>query len=168
MKAVYGLYSTPAAAQTAFDSLRSAGVPAKTITVMSSEPLGEYEFGPQDRATVLPWIAALGALIGFAFAYLLTSWTQQAWPINTGGMAIVTTMTNTIILFELTMLGAVLATVIALLLSARIPRRLPQFYDPEISHGKILVGVGEAGLSDIDRISRALLNGPAESLKRIE
>jgi Protein of unknown function (DUF3341) len=167
MKAIYGLYSTPESAQNAFETLRSEGIAAEKITVMSSEPLEEYEFGRQNRNTVLPWLAALGALIGFASAYTLTSWTQQAWPINTGGMAIVTRMTNIIILFELTMLGAILATVITLMVTARIPQRLPAFYDEEISDGKILIGVAEPEPSAVDAVRRALLSGPAESLKRI-
>lgn len=167
MKAIYGLYTTPEAAQSAFDNLRSAGVAAQRITVMSSEPLEEYEFGKQDRNTVLPWLAALGASIGFACAYLLTSWTQQAWPINTGGMAIVTRMTNIIILFELTMLGTILATVVTLLVTARIPQRLPALYDPEISNGRILVGVAEPEPLETDAVRRALLSAPAESVKRI-
>ena len=165
MRVVYGLYRTPEAAQTAFDNLRDAGISPARITVVSSEPLENYEFGQREKSSALPWIAALGALTGFSFAYLLTWWTQQDWPINTGGMAIVTSMTNTIILFELTMLGAVLATVIAFLTSAGIPRRLPPLYDPEVSQGKILIGVDEAGISDPDTIRHALLHGPADAIR---
>lgn len=168
MSAIYALYPTPEAAQNAFHHLRAAGVGSAGIIVMSSEPLEDYDFGRQDQTTLLPWIAALGALAGFSCAYLLTWWTQQAWPINTGGMAIVTRMTNTIILFELTMLGAVLATVVGLFVTAGIPRKLPEFYDAEISQGKILVGVDEAHIRDIDAVRRALLNGPADGIKRID
>ena len=50
-----------------------------------------------------------------ATGYFLTSITQQAWPIVTGGMPIVTNWSNLIIIFELTMLGAVFASVITLL-----------------------------------------------------
>ena len=165
MRAVYGLYRSPEAAQTAFDNLRRMGIPSTSITIISSEPLQNCAIGDQDKSTALPWIAALGALIGFASAYLLTWWTQQDWPINTGGMAIVTSMTNTIILFELTMLGAILGVVIAFLTSAGIPRRLPPLYDPEVSQGKILIGVHQAGISDPDTIRRALLQGSADAIR---
>jgi hypothetical protein len=168
MKALYGLYRTPQAAQRAFDSLREMGVASEKITIMSSEPLEEYEFGSLDRSGVIPWMAAVGALIGFAGAYLLTSLTQQAWPINTGGMPIVTRMTNTIILFELTMLGAVLASVFTLLVTARIPRRrLPELYDPEVSDGKILIGIAEPDHGRTRDLERALKAGPAESIRKI-
>src|SRR5262245_11672283 len=120
MKAVYGLYSTPEAAQRAVDGLRSKGIAESKITILSSEPLEEHEFGQRDRHTWMTWIAAGGGLIGFTTAYLLTYITQLLWPINTGGMPIVTNWSNMIILFELTMLGTVFATVITLLITARI------------------------------------------------
>jgi len=141
MKGVYKLYSNPESAQRAVDGLRAAGIPDRQITILSSEPLEEYEFGQQDRDTWMPWIAGGGALTGLVSGYLLTSVTQRLWPLNTGGMPIVSNWPNLIVMFELTMLGAVLATVLTLLVSAKIPRRRPEFYDPEISSGKILIGV---------------------------
>src|SRR5262245_51379515 len=112
MKAVYALYSSPLAAQRAVDNLRAAGIAHQRITIMSSEPLEEYEFAQKDRATSMSWIAALGGLAGLVTGYLLTSVTQNLWPINTGGMPIVSLWTNLIVMFELTMLGAVTATMI--------------------------------------------------------
>jgi hypothetical protein len=148
MKAMYGLFSTPERAQQAVDALQAAGVPYGEITVQSAEPLEEYEFGARDRKTVMPWIAVLGALIGLATGYLLTSMTQLAWPIVTGGMPIVSNWTNLMIIFELTMLGAVFALLIAMLVSARIPGRLPELYDAEVSMGMILIGVANPGNAD--------------------
>lgn len=63
-KAIYGLYSDPDSAQRAVDSLRGAEVEARDITVISSEPFEEYEFGRMDHRTPMPWLAALGGLIG--------------------------------------------------------------------------------------------------------
>ncbi len=156
MKAVYALYTSPESVQRAVDGLRAAGVAEKAITIMSSEPLEEYEFGRRDQKTWMTWIAAGGGLIGMLTGYLLTSITQQAWPMNTGGLPIVTHWSNLIPIFELTMLGAVFATVITLLVSARIPGWQPRLYDPEISNGKILVGVeNPADAAAIERTLRA-------------
>ena len=168
MKAIYGLYTTPQSAEQAFKELRRAGVAEKEITVMSSEPLDEYELGNGHRATAMPWIAVLGAVIGLAVAYFLTSVTQQSWPINTGGMPTVTTWTNLIIMFELTMLGAALATVITLFVSVRLPRRLPEFYDPLISEGMTLVGVTDPPQTNVSQIERALRSTGAERLRIFE
>ena len=165
MSAVYGLFATPLLAQRAVDELRSAGIADRDITIQSSEPMEEYEFGARDRETAMPWIAILGAAIGLASGYLLTSITQRSWAINTGGMPIVTNWSNLIVIFELTMLGAVFATVLTLMISARIPVRLPKFYDAEVSRGKILVGVANAASSE--RVERMLRN-IGGTVRRIE
>jgi len=167
MKAIYGLYETPQAAQNAFKGLRAAGVAASNITVMSPEPLEEWEFASQDSKTSMPWIAVMGAAVGLITAYLLTAITQKVWPINTGGMPIVSNWTNIIIMFELTMLGAVLATVLALLITARLPSKLSRLYDPAISNGRILIGVEQPQDAELDRIERALKTADAEKLGRI-
>ena len=168
MKAIYGLYKEPAAAEQAFKELRRAGVSENEITVMSSEPLEEYEFSRGDRTTAMPWIAVVGAALGLSAAYLLTSLTQRSWPINTGGMPTVTNWTNIVIMFELTMLGAAIATVITLLVSARIPRRLPEFYDPLISQGKTFVGVKNLPQANTGPIEKALRSAGPEKLRIVE
>ena len=84
MKAVSVLYPDGQSAQQAVNRLRAAGLADREITVLSSQPLDDYEFGQMDKATWMWWIAG-----GPTFAW---------WP-------------NLIIMFELTMLGAILATV---------------------------------------------------------
>jgi hypothetical protein len=167
MKALYALYSTPQSAQRAVDGLRAAGIRDQQITILSSEPLEEYEFGSRDRATWMPWIAGLGAAIGMTTGYLLTSITQSAWPINTGGMPIVTNWSNLIVIFELTMLGAVFATVLTLLVTARLPGRRHELYDPEISDGKILIGISNPLPDTIPELERTLRAGGAGRVKTI-
>ena len=165
MTGVYGMYSTPELAQQAFEELKACGVPEHETVIQTSEPLDEYEFGARDRQTLMPWLAVLGAAIGMAAGYFLTSITQQAWPVNTGAMPIVTNWSNLIIIFELTMLGAVFASVLTLMFSARLPGRLPSFYDPEISNGKILIGV--ANPREMERVEHAL-RGSSDGVRKKE
>ena len=167
MTAIYGLYETPHQAQQAFDRLRAQGVSTREITVMSSEPHEDWEFANQDRTNFIPWVAVAGAAIGLASAYLLTALTQQSWPINTGGMPIVTNWTNIIILFELTMLGAVLATVFTLFVTAKLPSRLPKIYDPAVSDGKILVGVSDSSGVQLSDVERALSAGHPMAVRKV-
>jgi hypothetical protein len=56
-------------------------------------------------------------------------------------MPIVPMWTNLIIMFELTMLAAVVTTGISFLVSTRIPKAEKALYDPEIADDQILVGV---------------------------
>jgi hypothetical protein len=140
--AVYGLYTNPDDAQRAVDSLRRAGATERQIVVMSSEPFEEYEFSHRDSATWMYKIAGAGGAAGFIAAWFLTSLTQRAWPIDTGGMPIVSRIPNAIILFEMTMLGAILATAATLVVSGSLTvRGGEKLYDVEVSDGYIVVAV---------------------------
>ncbi len=141
MNALYGLYTTPDSAQRAVDGLRASGVKSRDLAVMTSEPFDEYAFGRRDATTRMPWLAALGGLIGGASGYGLAVLTQRAYPIPTGGMPLAPLFTNGIITYELIMLGAILASLLTLLISARLPNVRAALYDPAVSDGMILVGV---------------------------
>jgi hypothetical protein len=154
MTAVYGLYDDPHVAQQAVDNLRAAGVADADITVISSEPFDHFEFGHRDAKTRMPWIAAAAGAIGLAASYYLLGASQMSWPLATSGMPIVPLWTNLIIIFEMTMLSAIIATVIALLVTAGLPSRGGRLYDREVSDGYILVGVENP--SDAARLEPAL------------
>ena len=169
MNAVYALYDNPAAVQRAVDGLRAAGVTDADIQVMSSEPFEEYEFGHKDSASWIHWIAGVGGIVGLASAYFLTTVTQQSWPLRTSGMPIVAPWPNLIVMFELTMLGAILATVLTLFVSAKLPRRLPPLYDPDVSNGYILVGVQRPSgqpLVDVTAALEAVGEGRVKQIDR--
>jgi len=140
MKAIYALYPDGQAAQQAVNRLRAAGFADREITILSPQPMEEYEFGRRDKATWMWWIACGGGLVGMAMALGLTWLTETSWPIDVGGLPIFAWWPNLIIVFELTMLGAIVATVATLVVTARLGRS-SVLYDPEVSEGKILVGI---------------------------
>lgn len=156
---IYGLFPGPHAAERGMNALRAAGVVQEKIVVMASEPFEEYSFAQGERATVMPWLAVCGGVIAGTGGFALAWYTQTAYPLVTGGMPIVAPWPTGIVTYELTMMGAVLATVIALLVASRLPDWSSQLYDPEISHGKVLIGVvdpsDEARADLEDRLRRA-------------
>ena len=166
MTAIYALFPDPDTAQLAVENLRAAGVADGDITVISSEPFEEHEFSHRDKATWMFWIASAGAAVGLSVGYWLTTATERAWPLPTGGMPIGAMWPNLVIRFELTMLFVLLATVITLLVSARLPRRRARLYDPAISDGRILVGLEDPRVP-ADAIERALIVRSGISLKII-
>jgi Alternative complex III, ActD subunit len=147
MKALYGLYPDPHFAQRAFDSLRRAsaglGLRDKDILILSSEPFEEFEFGRREHRTIMPWLAALGGLVGGLLGFSFISYTQRSYPLPTGGMRIVPPWPDGVITYECVMLSAILATLVALLIAARSPRDTKKVYDPAVSEGKILIGVAD-------------------------
>ncbi len=155
MKAIYGLYGDGMSAQQAVNRLRAVGVADREIVVMSAQPMEDYEFGHMDGKTRIWWIACLGGLIGMATAFGLAWLTEVSWPINVGGLPTFAWWPNLIIIFELTMLGAILATVITLFISAGLGRRA-RFYDPAVTDGKILVGVANPSDASVPDLESAL------------
>ena len=159
MRAVYGLYDDGDAAQRAVNGLRAQGVGDAEITVITAQPMEEFEFSHIGRETWIWYIATAGALFGLAFATWLAWFIERDWPLNTGNMPVVAWWPNLIIMFELTMLGAIIATVITLLVSGGLVGFSRGLYDPEVSDGRILVGVeNPADSSVVDRALRSSAN----------
>ena len=167
MKAVYALYSDGESAQRAVNGLRAAGIADSGITVISGEPMEDFEFSEMNKDTWIWYMASAGGFAGLVAATWLTTMTETSWPISTGNMPIVSWWPNMIIMFEMTMLGAILATVITLLVSGGLLRRRPLLYDPEVTDGKILVGVEDATESAMPELERALKVHPHVLLKTI-
>lgn len=161
MKAIYGLYGDGLSAQQAVNRLRAAGLPDNEIVVMSAQPMEEYEFGHMESKTRMWWIACLGGLIGMSSAFGLAWLTEMSWPINVGGLPIFAWWPNLIIIFELTMLGAIIATVVTLVVTAGLGRK-PTFYDPAVSDGKILVGVANPSDTRVKEFESALSAAPGQ------
>ena len=77
MKAIYGLYADGQSAQQAVNRVRTAGFSDREITVISAQPMEDYEFGQRDKATWMWWIACGGGLVGMfgaCFGLLLSYW----------------------------------------------------------------------------------------------
>jgi hypothetical protein len=82
-------------------------------------------------------------------------------------MPIVTLWANGIVTYELTMLGAILATLFTLLVAARLPDWRTKIYDPAVSEGKILVGVVNLQEDSRVEIERRLRDAGAEGTKEV-
>ena len=163
--AVYALYENGESAQRAVNALRATGIADADISIISSEPMEDYEFSAINHRTLIWYIASAGGFAGLAFGTWLTRMTEVAWPLPTGNMPIVAWWPNLIVMFELTMLGGILSTVATLIVTAGLGRRMPKLYDPEVTNGKILVGVGVS--RDAAAIERALASVRGGVVKRI-
>jgi hypothetical protein len=166
-QAIYGLFPDPSSAEQGINLLYRAGISPKSIVVMSSEPFDEYSFSQMDEATPMPWLAALGGVVGGVCGLLLARLTQQGYPypLVTSGMPLVASWPTGIVTYELTMLGAVLSTIITLLITTKLPNWKPKLYDPEVSNGKILIGVLEPSERSLVEIENRLLGAGAEQVK---
>ena len=133
---------------------------------MTAQPMEDFEFGHIDRKNWLWWVACGGGLLGMAAAFGLTWLTEMSWPIDVGGLPTYAWWPNLIIIFEMTMLGAILATVIGLVMTAGLGRRTG-FYDPEVTDGSILVGVENPHPDKVKDLQAALESAPGGRIKTI-
>ena len=166
MKAVYALYPDGQSAQQAVNRLRAAGLSDAQITILSAQPMEDFEFGHIDSRNWLWWMACGGGLVGMAAAFGLTWLTEMSWPINVGGLPIYAWWPNLIIIFEMTMLGAILATVISLVVTAGLGRG-GGLYDPEVTDGSILVGVENPAADRVAELQKALESAPGARIKTV-
>lgn len=156
-KSVLGLYNDPNQAADAMDALKNAGFPLGTFDVLTGTPYPEGAFGehvPQHRLFRFP---AFGAIIGFTLALFLTAATSIAYPLVTGGKPILSTFAMLVILYEMSMLSAVISTVVGIVIESRLPNVNPGVYDPRITEGLIGVVI----TTDDDKTGTAIdaLNG---------
>jgi len=160
---IYGLFPTPATAQRGANELRDAGVAHEQIVVMAAEPFEEYEFTRiAPMRTNMYRIAACGGIVGGTLGFLLARFVQTAYPfpLITGGMPLVAPWPTGIVTYELTMLSAIVTTVITLLVTTGLPNwSKRKVYDEEVSNGMVLIGVldpPEGALADLEnRLTRA-------------
>jgi hypothetical protein len=167
VKAVYALYSNGQSAQEGVNRLRGAGLTDRDITILSAQPMEDFEFGHIDKNNRMWWLACGGALVGMASAYGIVWVAQMLWPMNVGALPAFAWWPSLIIIFELTMLGAILTTVAALLVTGSLPGRGERLYDPAVTRGQILVGVENPAVGSVEAYETALGAPPGAVVKKI-
>jgi hypothetical protein len=130
-----------AQARAAVRRLIQHGIDPRSMEVMSSQPIHGEPIVPNVKPTRLRTWALAGAGIGLVGGCALATITALNYPLVKGGMPIVSPWTVGLITYETTMLGAVLATLIGLLVELGLPnfKNLP--YDPSVADGGILLAV---------------------------
>lgn len=86
------------------------------------------------RENIIPWLTLAGGVVGAAVAYGLQLYTNYAYPIEIGGRPLYAWQSFMLITFELTVLFAVLSTILGMLLLNRLPRLHHPLFDIEAFH----------------------------------
>ena len=155
-KNVLGLFDNADTAADATDGLMEVGVNQEDFDVLTGSPYPDGAFGEKTPVHHIYVFPLIGALMGLSVAFLLTSGTQIAYPIVTGGKPILSFPAMTIISYEGTLLGAVIFTILGIIFESRLPRAKLDPYDPRITEGYIglLVTCPEERLDAVDQALR--------------
>jgi hypothetical protein len=125
---VTGEFRDRAAVVAAIRSLRAGGIDPDDLDLFSQEPL-ELPKGVLDRPSRMSLFSVIGAITFGAVATAFIRYTQHDYRLVTGGMPLFSFWATGVITYEMTMLGAIGATLTWFLresgLGARRDRRAP-------------------------------------------
>jgi hypothetical protein len=124
-------------AANAIEKLHEMGIPDDGINVISGVPLAHKILGRPHPSTNVSRLALGGAIAGFFFGAFLNYGTPYLYYVPVGGQYITPIPPGMILIFEMTMLFALLATFLGVFLDSYFPNYRPMEYVPEISDGKI-------------------------------
>ena len=152
----------------AVSRLRRLGVKDRNMSVISGVPYSERILGRPMHWTRIPLIAGLGALVGISIGAFLNFGTPLLYPtIRVGGQPLLAIPTGIIIIFEIGMLGLMIATFLGVLVETITPSYGPKGYDPRVSDGYI--GILFDAPDEIDtRMHATLTELGAEIIHRSE
>ena len=164
-RTLLGIYQQPDDVAEGVTRLRQAGFTDNAFDVLSGTPYPEGTFGERIAAHKLFIFPLIGAICGFSAGLLITAGAQLSYPLVTGGKPILSIPPMLIIMFEGTMLGAILFTVIGVIFESRLPRFGLGVYDPRITEGYIglLVACPEDRVSHTAQLLR---ESGAEAVKQ--
>ena len=164
-RSVIGLFTDVDAAADAMDAVAAAGYAQGDYEVLTGTPYPEGTFGEAEPVHKLYRFPLIGAACGFIVGLLITAGTQLAYPVVTGGKPILSIPPMAIVMYEGTMLGAIIFTVLGIIFESRLPAFKQGLYDTRITEGYIGVTV----TTDEDRVGRAeevLRQAGAEDITR--
>ncbi|MBW3553953.1 MAG: DUF3341 domain-containing protein [Gemmatimonadetes bacterium] len=137
----------------AIETLRAAGM--TELESYSPLPNHDLEHALHRPQSPVRLFTLVGALTGTATGFALAIWTSLDWPLITGGKPIVSLPPFVVIAFEMTILFGALATVVGLVINARLGPGGKDFaYDPSFSAGSfgVLVDAPAGRGADARRI----------------
>jgi len=162
---ILGIFENANSAADAGDALRGAGISNDDLDFLTDSPYPEGAFGERHERHNLYLFPFIGALLGLTSGLLLTSMTQVAYPLVTGGKPILSLPPMAVISYEGTMLGAILFTVLGVIFESRLPKLKKGLYDTRITEGYIGVLVNTEE-TEHDRVQLMLSQTGAVDVKR--
>jgi len=137
VRGVLGVFKDLDTAIAGVDALNELGYKRDDFEVLTNAPYPEGTFGEESGMHRLGLFPLVGAACGFAVGLLITGATQMAYPLVTGGKPLFSIPPMIIIMYEGTMLGALIFTVLGVLFESRLPWIGRALYDPRITAGYI-------------------------------
>ena len=138
-----GLFDSVEAAASAALALSSLSLPEGSITTISPVALPDGAVVKDPRPIRFPWVVAAFWFVGAGAGLGLTAYTFYRYPMITAGKPIFTIPPAIIVTYEMSMLAAILTTLVGAFLSIGLARfRKKKIFDPKINEGMIALCAG--------------------------
>lgn len=160
---ILGLFREPDEVADALDALRGSGLDPRRLKVLSGHPYPKGTFGEEEEPDHLFVFPFAGAICGFVVGILITIGTQMSYPLVTGGKPLISVPPMMNVLFEGTMLGAIIFSVLGAIMESRLPHFARTPYDPRLTEGYLGILVEDPG-RHADRARGALRRAGAVDL----
>ena len=106
-----------------------------------------------------------GAIVGFAVGLMVTAGTQLSYPLVTAGKPILGIPPMFIIMYEGTMLGALIFTIMGVIFESRLPNLKNDLYDARITEGYVGLVVRCEDDAQAETAQTTLTEAGAEEVK---
>jgi len=138
---ILGIFTDLESAGNGVTKLLQEGFVETQITSLSSVPYPDgvlVKTGQHDR---FRWLTLASGVAGAVAGFCLAAGTAWLYPVQTGDKPIISLYPTGIIVFEVTMLFAIIGTMAGMFLEMRLPPRRSRPYDPAIAEGCIGISV---------------------------
>jgi hypothetical protein len=151
-----GIFNDVETAARAVESLVGAGFAEEAIGSLTSVPYPDGVLVKTDQRIWFRWLALAGGIVGAVAGFLLAAGTAWVYPVQTGDKPIIAYYPTGIITYEVTMIFAIIGTIVGMFLEMRLPslRKLP--YDEAIAEGLIGISVSVPSRDQMSRAERIM------------
>ncbi|GLI39044.1 DUF3341 domain-containing protein [Geobacter hydrogenophilus] len=163
---VLGIFSDKESAGIAVEHLIKEGFVERQITSLTSVAYPDGVLVRTEQRTWFRWFTLACGIAGAGAGFLLAAGTAWLYPVKTGDKPIIAFYPTGIVTYELTMLFALVGTIIGMFLEMGLPTLRKRVYDPLIAEGYIGISVsihsgGEAVACGADVLPRECIGAVA-------
>ena len=142
---ILGIFRDIETAGMAVDGLVRTGFTEDQITSLSSVPYPDGVLVKVGRRSWFRWLTLAAGLAGAGAGFSLAAGTAWLYPVQTGDKPIIALYPTAIVTFEITMLFAIIGTMVGMFLEMGLPALGRRPYDPAIADGCIGICVAIHG-----------------------
>ncbi len=132
---ILGIFQESESAAQAVDELVRIGFPEAQIDSLTSVPYPDGVLVRTGEQSWFHWLALAGGVSGAILGFALAAGTSWLYPVQTGDKPIISLYPTAIICFEVTMLCAIIGTIVGMFLEMGLPPLKKRLYDPAITEG---------------------------------